>query len=193
MSHFKLKTNTNIKVTAGTFLISEPLLQDCHFQRSVIYVCSHVAKEGTVGFVLNKMANLKLSDIVPELYEADFPIYIGGPVEKNSLFMIHRIPELIGGIQVSKDVYWGGDFEKLIELIEKKQISYFDIRFFMGYSGWSQGQLKEEINENTWMVTKANEEIIFETPITNIWKASVQNLGESFKPMLHMPINPSYN
>ncbi len=186
--HYK----TNIKLSAGKLLISEPMLQDKCFQKSVIFVCHHDAKE-SVGYVFNRKAENDLSYYLSELNGIYFPLYIGGPVALNSLHIIHTVPELIGGGVIQDTIYWNGDLESAIENIKLGKITTQNCKFFLGYSGWSEGQLDAELDMNSWLVSNANQEIIFNVDDELIWKEAIAGLGKKFNPLLYVPMSPDLN
>ncbi len=174
-------------------LIADPFLKDKNFIRSVIYLCSHHA-EGSLGFTLNKKTNLKLNQIIPGLDSCTVPVYAGGPVGLDTIHFLHQLPELIpDSQQVAANIYWGGDFETLKDLMRKDLINLKKIKFFIGYSGWSPGQLENEIEEKTWLSSGSNYSIIFNTPDDEIWKQSIKLLGPKFEPLINYPIDPQLN
>jgi putative transcriptional regulator len=187
-----IQYKTDIKVGTGKLLISEPMLREEPFHKSVIYVCHHDAHE-SVGYVLNRMANHGLASYVDELNGIDFPMYIGGPVGLDSLHILHSIPDLIGGDLVDDSIYWGGDLESAIEQIKLGKLTPQNCKFFIGYSGWDEGQLDAELDMNSWLVANTNPSIIFDLNIDNLWRSSIQQLGKKFNPLLYMPPSPDLN
>lgn len=186
--------SNNNKPENGSLLISEPFIADDHFSRSVIYLCDHNDK-GSFGFVLNKYIDVAINDIIPEIDEKLIKVSIGGPVDKNNLFYIHRLNERIPDGQLIKDnVYIGGKFSEVNTLITSEPEQIKDIRFFIGYSGWSPGQLEQEIKENSWIVINGdNSDIVFNTSIEKLWKSLLKDQGGRFELMADFPINPSDN
>lgn len=186
--------SNNNKPENGSLLISEPFIADDHFSRSVIYLCDHNDK-GSFGFVLNKYIDVAINDIIPEVDEKLIKVSIGGPVDKNNLFYIHRLNERIPDGQLIKDnVYIGGKFSEVNTLITSEPEQIKDIRFFIGYSGWSPGQLEQEIKENSWIVINGdNSDIVFNTSIEKLWKSLLKDQGGRFELMADFPINPSDN
>lgn len=176
----------------GKILISEPMMQDKSFQRSVIYLCHHNEEE-SVGYILNRPSDQPLSFVVKELEGMDFPVHFGGPVDLNSLHFIHTYPDWLGGEEVDDSIFWGGDLEQAIEYIKLGKITEEGIRFFIGYSGWSAGQLDAEMDMQSWLVSSVNPNFLFNTSNEALWKASVQTLGESYKPLLFVPEDPQLN
>jgi putative transcriptional regulator len=179
--------------SAGTLLIADPFLQDPHFLRSVVLICEH-QEVGSFGFVLNRQADTTLEALMEAATGVDLPVYYGGPVQPDSLHFLHQYPEEIQGSQlVAEDIYWGGDVHAAIELIRNQKIDPNRIRFFIGYSGWSEGQLKEELSEKSWITAQANTHLVFFQPSELTWKAALSNLGGEYKMMIHFPIDPQLN
>ncbi|HZW70577.1 MAG TPA: YqgE/AlgH family protein [Hanamia sp.] len=177
----------------GTLLIANPFLKDPNFSRTVIFLCENV-KEGSFGFVLNKEFNQTLDELLPDLGMPAFPVYAGGPVQLDSLHFLHQYPDLIsGGIEVFDGVYWGGNFETLQIHLKNNDISKNKIRFFLGYSGWTEGQLDMELKEDSWITAMATRKIIFETNASDAWKESLNVLGGDYKMMANFPIDPQLN
>ncbi|HEX4877969.1 MAG TPA: YqgE/AlgH family protein [Chitinophagaceae bacterium] len=177
----------------GILLIADPFLKDPNFLRTVVFLCEH-KEEGSFGFVLNRQYENTLDELIPELEGHKLPVYYGGPVQLDSLHFLHQYPDLIpGGQEVIKGVYWGGDFETLTYLIKNKKIDPSRIRFYVGYSGWSEGQLNDEMKEKTWLTVKANKRIIFHHDYQEIWKDSIKLLGGDYEIMINFPIDPQLN
>ena len=179
---------------AGILLIAEPFLKDPNFIRTVILLCTHRETEGSFGFVINSLFHKKLDELIPELMGFDLPVYKGGPVQLDTLHYIHQYPDLLPDcLKITDDVYWGGDFERLKILINDGQIDADKIRFFIGYSGWEEGQLASEMEEKSWLTVTANRTIVFDTALEDIWKASLIKLGGKYERMIHFPTDPQLN
>lgn len=182
-----------ISPAKGILLIANPFLKDPNFSRTVIFLCENV-KEGTFGFVLNKQFSKNLNELIPDLEMPAFPVFSGGPVQPDSLHFLHQYPDLIsGGVEVFDGVYWGGNFESLQIHLKNNDISTDKIRFFIGYSGWTEGQLDMEMEEESWITVKATRKLIFETSATETWKESLNFLGGDYKMMVNFPIDPQLN
>lgn len=183
------KTST---VTNGSLLIAEPYLGDTNFERSVVLVCEH-SKEGTFGLVLNQTTNLHLSDVIEDVY-ADYPLFLGGPVQQNTLHYLHRRPDLIdGSIRVGEGLYWSGNFEQVKQAVNIGMLPEADIRFFVGYSGWDEGQLDGELAEKTWIIAKGESEFLFDTPADQFWRGVLKSMGGEFKAKANYPVDPRLN
>lgn len=178
----------------GVILISEPFLPDPNFERTVVLLCDH-NEQGSVGFVLNRYADIQLQDVVEELAQTDAKLFLGGPVEQNTMHFLHKIQhELEGSLVLSEGIAWGGDFERLKFLLNTKQIDLDDVRFFIGYSGWAPGQLQKEVEENSWIVYKPDNLLeIWKMNTDDLWRKILQRMGGKFKMMSNYPIDPRLN
>lgn len=177
----------------GILLIADPFLQDPNFLRTVVCLCEH-GEEGTVGFVLNKKMNINLSEYVPELEGIDVTVYEGGPVQKNTLHFLHAYPDLIpGSLEVCKNVYWGGNFETLLILLKNRDLDLAKIKLFMGYSGWSPGQLDDEMKERSWLTVEATHTLVMKETYDQVWKQSLKQLGGKYEQLIHYPLDPQLN
>lgn len=177
----------------GVILIANPFLKDPNFLRSSVLLCEH-NENGTFGLVLNKTLTTTLKELVPEINNTDFPIYLGGPVQPNTLHFIHSCPDLIDGSQeIGDDLNWGGNFETLKILLAENRLVPEKIKFFVGYSGWSPGQLDAEMEIDSWLTVKASTKLIFKTPIENIWSESLKDLGGKYTQLINYPLDPLYN
>ena len=182
-----------ISPAKGILLIANPFLKDPNFNRTVILICEN-KNEGAFGFVLNRQYPLPLNDLLPDMDEINFPVYTGGPVQGDSLHFLHQYPDLVsGGEEINNGVYWGGNFESLLIHLKNNDISRNKIRFFIGYSGWSEGQLDKEIEEGSWLTVRATRKLIFETSPENIWKESLNHLGGDYKMLVNYPADPQLN
>ena len=182
-----------IEPAPGILLIADPFLKDPNFLRTVVFLCEHKT-EGSFGFVLNRQYENTLDELIPELEGHQLPVYYGGPVQIDSIHFLHQYPdEIPGGQEVVKGVYWGGDFDAVVDLIKKSAIDADKIRFFIGYSGWGEEQLNTEMKEKTWLTVKANRKLIFHNKQEEIWKDSLKHLGGEYEMMANFPIDPQLN
>ena len=178
----------------GTLLIADPFLKDPNFLRTVVFLCRHNEQEGSFGFTLNRLYDLTLGELIPEMEGYELPVFIGGPVQMDALHYIHQYPEYFDDCEkVEQNIYWGGDFEKMKSLIKDKVIDTGKIKFFIGYSGWSAGQLDMELKEKSWLTVQARAPIVFDTPLGDVWKASLLKLGGKYEKLVHYPTDPQLN
>ncbi len=178
---------------AGVLLIADPFLKDPNFMRTVVLLTEH-QDEGTVGFVLNRQYENTLDELIPEIEGHKVPVYYGGPVQMNTVHFLHGRPDLIpGGVEIMEGVFWGGDFDTVLQHLRDHTLDVNDIRFFIGYSGWGTGQLDGEINEKTWLTVEATPDLIFHPNAEEIWRDSLKHLGGDYEMMINFPIDPQLN
>lgn len=192
---FKIQTN-NIKPKTGRVLISEPFLDDGIFYRSVVLLTRYSPEEGAMGFVLNKLlpATHYPKDIKEHYPDIEISLSYGGPVEMEKMFYVHTLSddELPYSIEIMPGLYWGGDYGILKKKLRNKEISPSQVRFFLGYSGWSPGQLEEEIKNDAWIVgTITPDEVL--TPDENLWQKILQKFELKYKLWARYPDFPFYN
>ena len=191
---FKI-THNNLLPAQGSILISEPFLQDAYFQRSVVLLVEHNT-QGSMGFVLNKKTDLIVNTFFPELEEyPEIPIYLGGPVSANRLFFIHSLGDLIvpDSVKIKDRLYFDGDFEALKRYIQNGHSIEGKVKFFLGYSGWTEGQLGNEINKSSWVVSHAAKENVLLADGESFWKNSLEQLGSNYEAWTKYPKDPYLN
>ena len=191
---FKI-THNNLLPAQGSILISEPFLQDAYFQRSVVLLVEHNT-QGSMGFVLNKKTDLIVNTFFPELEEyPEIPIYLGGPVSANRLLFIHSLGDLIvpDSVKIKDRLYFDGDFEALKRYIQNGHSIEGKVKFFLGYSGWTEGQLGNEINKNSWVVSHAAKENVLLADGESFWKNSLEQLGSNYEAWTKYPKDPYLN
>ena len=189
---FNRPVYNNHEIGAGKLLIADPFLADANFSRSVVLLCEH-GEDGTVGFVLNNRTDIMIGDLLPEISAATLVVNQGGPVQTDTLHMIHRLPDVLGGNQITDTVYWGGSYEVLQTILAGNTYDADTLQLFVGYSGWSPGQLQEEVDQRSWIVTDFAPHILFETETDNMWRESIRSLGKEYEYLINLPINPQLN
>lgn len=179
-------------VTSGSLLIAEPYMGDTNFERSVVLVCEHNSL-GTFGLVLNQPTSIHLDDVIDDI-RAELPLFLGGPVQQNTLHFIHRRPDLIDdSIPVVDGLYWSGNFEQIKQAVNVGTLTERDARFFIGYSGWDSGQLAEELAQKTWIVSHIDADFLFDTPTNEFWRGVLKRMGGEYKSIAHYPVDPRLN
>ena len=179
---------------AGKLLVAEPFMMDNTFKRAVILLCEHDDVLGSIGFLLNRSIKIKMKDLMSDFPEFEGTIYHGGPVAPDTLHFVHTKGDILeDSIEICKGVYWGGKFEQLKFLIESKLILPKDIKFFLGYSGWSEGQLDEEMKGKSWILADADFNYVFTLPHKKLWSKVLSNLGNSFSVIGDMTDSVSLN
>lgn len=181
----------------GTLLISKPFLGDPNFERSVVLLCRDEPDEGTFGLVLNRLTHLTLGDVLdlphPGHAAADVPLYLGGPVEPNTLHYVHQRADLPGAQELGQDVYWGGDFALLLGLLGSGVVTAAEVRLFVGYSGWSRGQLAAEMESQSWIRQPASAGKVFTLASDAFWRDILREKGGRYKVLANYPVDPSLN
>ena len=182
----------------GTLLISKPFLGDPNFERSVVLLCRDEPNDGTFGLVLNRLTNLTLGDVLtlpPQAVAAasELPLFVGGPVKSNTLHYLHRWADLPGATPLGQEVYWGGDFDLLLGLLASGAVAGSEVRLFAGYSGWSKGQLANEMQGQSWIRHPASAGKVFTLASDAFWRDILWEKGGRFKVLANYPTDPSLN
>ena len=174
------------ELEAGKLLVAEPFLMDPNFKRGVILICDH-QEDGSFGFILNKSIEMNISDLISSFPDFQSEVYYGGPVQTDTIHYLHTKGDLLpNSIKVLSGVYWGGDFEHLKAFIESGKIQAQDIRFFVGYSGWSAGQLLEERKTLSWITTEGHFDYVFGEH-KELWKDVLQEQGGTYSVIAQIP------
>ena len=162
--------NANYTIKAGSILISAPSLEDPYFDKVVIYITEY-NENGALGFVMNQVFERTFNELTEFRNSKPFPLHEGGPVERESLYFIHRAPGVIKeGIPIADGTYMGGDFKQAAEYLNTANDAESNLRLFIGYSGWDANQLEEEIKEGSWLPVEASVTTIFETAEESLWE-----------------------
>jgi putative transcriptional regulator len=177
----------------GTILIAEPPLADPNFRRTVILLCEHTT-EGSFGLVLNRPCEFKLAEIATVELPFDTRLGFGGPVQTDTLHFLHPFGDLIDDAQpVADGVWWGGAFESLVSGINGGWLDAARMRFFLGYSGWGEGQLDAEVDEGSWIVLPATEALVFAAGDDALWRSVLRKLGGEYAILSTFPDDPRLN
>ena len=198
MNLHNLLYNNSTKVTPqrGSLLIADPMMEEVYFRRSVVMILDVDEDRGHLGLTLNKTTRLTLKDLMPDWETGKtVPVYCGGPVDLERLFLLHTLGDIIpDAIEIVPGIYVGGDVEKILEYIEMGGEIENRLRFFLGYSGWSNGQLKSEIAGHSWAVrTPTQGENLLEGSENDYRRREVEKLGEAYRSWLVVPQDPSFN
>jgi putative transcriptional regulator len=182
------------RIGVGTLLLAEPFMDDDNFRRAVVLVCRHDA-DGTHGLLLNKPIDLRLQDVIENFpLGYDGKLLLGGPVGTDLIQVIHNRGTLIeGSMKIADGVYWGGNFEQIKKLIRQGTLTSAHLRFFIGYSGWDEGQLDLEVRDSSWIITTGANELLFYHSPSEMWKEKMQAMGGMYKAMALYPESPMLN
>lgn len=180
-------------IQSGRLLLSEPFLHDPHFNRSVVLISDHRVG-GTVGFILNKPTEIQTEDVLPVRLPLNFTCFYGGPVENDTLHFVHCSPIAISGsIPIVPGLFRGGNLEQVQSLFQKGLLKTEWFRFFIGYSGWEEGQLQEEVDEGAWLFSDMADTHILEEKTDQFWNRKIRHLGPDYFPFANAPIYPEWN
>ena len=178
----------------GSVLISDPFIADGYFTRSVVLLCDY-SKEGAFGFVLTNYLEFDFTTIDSSFPIPQAKVSVGGPVDTEHLFYIHNFGSLVEeSILIKDNLYFGGNYSQLQEIILEDKENEKHVRFFLGYSGWGASQLIEELKENAWIVVdNISMEEIMDTQTKEFWKYCLEKQGEKYKIISQFPLNPNEN
>ena len=183
------------KINPGNLLISTPnILSDYYFKRSIVLI-TEINDREVMGLIINKELDYNLSDIDSSVNAKKIKVFSGGPVNQDNLFFIHEKPEIIKNSRFCYDnLCFGGDYEKLIEMINNKEFDWKNkVKFFSGYSGWTIEQLNEEIKEGSWIIDTKKNINVFENNVKYLWKNKIKKSNTEFKIWLNAPNDPQNN
>lgn len=184
-------------IHGGSLLISSPLLNDPNFKRSIVLILQQDPDNGYLGLVLNHQLDLSLNEICEMPGEASrMNVFNGGPVDLQRIFWLHTLGcQLQGSFEVLPGLFVGGDYDQLIQAFSKGERMKGKIRFFLGYSGWTSGQLEKEIDGGAWAVLSypLDPKMLIEKSGEEMWYDEVRKLGEKYRHWLMLPSNPTLN
>jgi len=181
-------------ILTGKIIISEPFLSDVYFRRSVVLLADHSKEEGAFGVIINKPIKVPVGKILPDFQEIKSSVYMGGPIKADSVFFIHTLGDIIkNSYEILPGLYWGGEYESLVE---NKQYILDDpscIRFYIGYSGWSPNQLEDELKAKSWVISSTNPNEIMSKTAKTLWKKILKRMGKEYAEWINYPLDPMMN
>ncbi|MBX3745806.1 MAG: YqgE/AlgH family protein [Verrucomicrobiae bacterium] len=166
-----------MKSLRGRLLLDGGNLRGSWFHRTVVLICQHDA-EGAFGLVLNRPSGARVNDaLVADLPEAlrELPLFIGGPVQPGALSYLHG-DAFIPDASVMDNVDLGHSLDRLVELAGDVSPTR-RLLVFAGYSGWSPGQLEQEIARDAWLIHPASTEWVFESEPAQLWRRILRSRG----------------
>lgn len=176
----------------GKVLISEPFLSDRFFNRTIVFLTEH-GPEGSVGYILNRVLELRVNTAVEELEGWEENLSIGGPVSSDTLHYLHSLGEKVPGSRlVVPGIWWGGDLDVIRSLINAGKVTRDQLRFFLGYSGWSKGQLMKELKDNSWVIASVPNDVIMKSR-GDVWKDVLRSFDNKYKIWAEFPESPEMN
>lgn len=170
----------------GKILLAMPGMSDPRFHRAVILMCAH-DENGAMGLVINhQLPGIDLTQLLEQLNIhaegenaaeiPDVPVMSGGPIENARGFLLHTNDfHQQGSVPVSSELSVTGTIDAL------KAVAAGDhpekMIFVLGYAGWTEGQLDLELQDNVWLVSEADETLIFSTPSDEKWTSAMKKMG----------------
>jgi putative transcriptional regulator len=181
------------KIKKGDILLAEPFMSDGNFKKAAILI-TDLHNTGSVGFILNKPMNVNVSDLLASFPEFESNVYFGGPVATDTIHYLHTVGDLLEGSHyILNGVYWGGDYQKLKFLIKSGLINPSQIRFYIGYSGWSSGQLEAELEDGSWVIAYGDPNYVFKSAHHSLWKQVMMDKSDIMGILADIPDNYNPN
>ena len=181
------------KIKNGSLLIAHPTMIDDTFFKCIILITHHNNDE-SIGLVINNPSKIKLHEIIDNLPKSDFPVYIGGPVAKNSIHYIHDLGDQIpNSVKIYEGLFFGGDFDIVKYMIWNKKINKNQIRFFAGYSGWEANQLENELKDSSWIINQKNKNLCMQYSNQELWSKILRKMNKKYAIWSNLPKDPSLN
>ena len=182
---------TGVELKTGSVLISSPFMEDSLFGRSVILITDCTKNKGAIGLVLNKPTEININDVSIDFPIKNIPLYAGGPVQSDRLFILHKYGNIIdGSVHIAENIFWGGDKQQIEQLMKQGVIDPANIKFFLGYSGWAANQLYDELETESWIISNISNIInILDSKNLNsdLWTKYVLKFGNKYKKWLTFP------
>lgn len=165
-------------------------MQESIFVRSVVLVCHHDTN-GSFGLIVNKPAANPFEGENHALHS--FPFFAGGPVDINNMFFIHNLMYLPDCLTIKDGLCWQGSYDALMEAVAEKAFRPDNGRLMIGYTGWGEGQLEEEIANEDWMVYNGPIQGLLDLDPETTWKTLLQKMGPYYKMVSNFPTDPHLN
>ena len=186
-----------LRVEAGTLLAAFPSMLDPNFMHAVVLICQH-SDQGAYGLITNRATRFKIQDLLPAhplLGRSDFPVFLGGPVDLQTLQFVHVVPEAVPGwISIDGKLWLGGELDALADYLVKHPAEAAGrVRLFHGYSGWSAGQLEGELATGSWLPAPPAPAAIFGEPGEGTWRRVVRSIGQEGDGLERQPPDVSWN
>jgi putative transcriptional regulator len=162
---------------------------DPNFRRAVLFIYEHDPEQGAGGVIINRPLDKQVSDLVSEMPPEgleDVPVFLGGPVAKNQLMFASFEWENSAGLKLNHNV----DIDEAHTRAEHDPTS---VRAFVGYAGWTAGQLEAEMKQNAWLLHKPSRAALTPERLPKLWFDIMRGLGPWYKMLAAAPDDPSLN
>ena len=179
-------------VKSGDLLVASSMLVDPNFADTVVLLCEH-SPQGSYGLVLNRPIEIP-DGVREELPFVQDHLFLGGPVQTQAFQILHPFgPRLDGAVEVVPDVWVGADLDSMKSAFGSGLLDPDQCRFFLGYSGWGEGQLDAELSIDSWITVRATDQLVFGTSAEALWRSAVQARGRDEPLFAHYPKDPRMN
>ena len=188
MAHEPSASDSPIQLQ-GHLLLADPSLKEATFHRTVILLAEHSAEAGAFGLVLNRPTGNLVGDLLPGDKFAPLrhlPVHDGGPVSQNQLTFSSLWWSPKKGFRWSARL----SAEEAVEHARKPQRL---VRAFIGYSGWTAGQLENELRRNSWLVTRAEPDLLAHTHDASLWPVLLRRISPLHRILAEAPDDPTLN
>jgi putative transcriptional regulator len=174
---------------AGSLILADPSLREATFRHTVLLLTTHDPGDGAHGYILNRPLGKTVGDFLTEQDFApleEVPIFMGGPVNAEQLTF--------------SSIRWDDearqfDYQIHLNASEAKQrlLEGFTVRAFVGYAGWSEGQLEHELQQRAWIAHKPESEVLRDDKIDDLWGDLLRSISPWHRLLADAPDDPSLN
>ena len=173
----------------GNLLLAVPSMRDPNFKRAVIFVAAHTTEDGAFGYVLNRPLDQRVADLLPDQSLGalgQVPVFIGGPVATDKL--------AFASLQWnrSKSTLRCQTHLSVADAMHELSLGH-EVRGFVGYSGWTGGQIEGEIQRKSWIISPAKKVILTVEKPASMWSAVMEDLCPMYELMAGTPENVELN
>ncbi len=180
------------EIIKGKLLVAMPVLSDPNFWQTVVLICEH-NEEGSLGLVMNRPMPVTVSTLIeglPRLTGTE-PVYAGGPVAQSGMLVLCRGHRVLEEHAILEDVFLARD----ADVLKLPQVlgDHGEARCYLGYAGWSAGQLSSEFQSGGWRMISADSALLFDLEPTAFWPEMMRRLGPDYSFYATMPFNPRMN
>ena len=183
----------NFKSLKGQLLLDGGKLRGSFFHRTVVLICQH-DPDGAFGLVLNRSSGNQVGDvIVADMHDnlKNQPLYLGGPVQPSALSYLHT-DQFLPNANVLANLNLGHSLDDLVEIGQSFSATQ-QVRVFVGYAGWSAGQLDDEIKRDAWLAHPASVDLIFRAKPDELWQMILRQKGWKYRLLSQTPEDLSWN
>lgn len=184
-------------ILQGQFLVAASHLRDPNFYRTVVLMLDH-NEEGAMGLIINRPSSIcvdtALSGHTQDIGSS--PVFVGGPVETSSLFILHNCIELgVSDREVAEGVFVTGSEDSFANVVSANSANETTCvyRVYCGYAGWAAGQLESELERGDWHMLKSDGGVILEEDPYGIWELCTRRIKRAHRLLPHDVRNPEWN